>query len=77
MAMQPISPRGRHRPKQLLRRFDRTISQINPFLLAIAFGLAVLNITCLFALAIRAPVGYLHACVRTPATSDATDNQLK
>jgi hypothetical protein len=38
MATQPISPRRDHRRKQLLRRFDRTVGQINPFLFAIAIG---------------------------------------
>ena len=39
------SPRD-HTPRQLLRRLDRVFREINPILLALAIGLAVLDATC-------------------------------
>jgi hypothetical protein len=77
MAMQPISPRGGHRRKLLLRRFDRTVGRINPFLLAIAIGLGVLYITSLAALMVRLPEIHLHACVETQPIADYNNVQLK
>jgi hypothetical protein len=77
MAMQPTSPRGDHRRQQLLRRFDRTVSQINPFLFAVAIGFGVLYVTCLLALMVRLPDIHLHACFETEATADYTNVQLK
>jgi hypothetical protein len=71
--MRPISHRDHHRPKRLLRRFDHTVSQLNPYLLAIAFGLGVLYITCLFTLMVRLPAIHVNVCVRTPASSAASD----
>ena len=50
MAIQPISPRGHHRPRRLMRRIDRSASHINPYLFAVAIGLVVLYVTCLGAL---------------------------
>jgi len=75
--MQPISPRGGHRRQQLLRRFDRTFSQINPFLFAVAIGLGVLYITCLFARMVRLPDLQSHACAGTEAAPDYINVQLK
>jgi hypothetical protein len=77
MPMQPISPRGGHRRQQLLRRFDRTVSQINPFLFAVAIGFGILYVTCLLALMVRLPAIHLHACVETEATADYNNVQLK
>jgi len=77
MAMQPISPRGGHRRQQLLRRFDRAFGQINPFLFAVAIGLCVLYITCLFARMVRLPDIRLHACAETEAAPDYLNLQLK
>jgi hypothetical protein len=71
--MPPISPRDHHRSKRLLRRFDHTVGQLNPYLLAIAIGLLVLYITCLFALVVRLPAIHVNVCVMTPASSAASD----
>jgi hypothetical protein len=76
MAMQPISPRGDRR-QQLLRRFDRTFGRINPFLSAVALGLCVLYITCLFARMVRLPDIRLHVCAETEAAPDYINVKLK
>jgi hypothetical protein len=60
-----------------MRRFDRAIRHMNPYLLAIAIGLGVLYITCLFALLVRLPDIHLNTCVRTPAWSATSAAQLK
>src|SRR6516165_11068604 len=39
-------PRSDHTPKRLSRRLDRVFGEINPILLAVAIGLAVLDATC-------------------------------
>ena len=39
-------PRSDHTPKRLSRRLDRVFGEINPILLAMAIGLAVLDATC-------------------------------
>jgi hypothetical protein len=76
MAIGPISPRGGQRRQLRLRRFDRTVGRINPFLFAVAIGLGVLYITCFFALRARLPDFHLRACVEE-ATSDYNNVQLK
>ena len=55
-----------------MRRLDRATSQINPYLLAIAIGLAVLYVTCLFALIVRLPVTHANVCVEASAPPTAT-----
>jgi hypothetical protein len=75
--MQRISPRGGDRRKLLLRRFDRAVSQINPFLFAIAIGFGVLYLTCLFAKMVRLPDIHLPVCVETQAIADYNNVQLK
>jgi hypothetical protein len=77
MAMQPISPRDDHRLKQLIDRLDRVTRELNPFLLALAFGLVVLYLTCLGALLVRLPVTHLNTCpaaAAPPATSGMRPN---
>ena len=76
MAIGPISPQGGHRRQLLLRRFDRTVGRINPFLFAVAIGVGVLYITCFVALKVRLPDIHLRACVEE-ATSDYNNVQLK
>jgi hypothetical protein len=75
--MQWLSPQRGHRQKQLMRQFDRTIGRINPFLFAIAIGLAALYVTCLLALMVRLPVVHVNACVHTPDASPASDVKKK
>jgi hypothetical protein len=78
MAILPISPRGHHRPKQLMRRLNRATSQINPFLFAVAIGLVVLYVTCLGALIVRLPASVqLRTCVATPTPPDTSEAQSK
>jgi hypothetical protein len=75
--MQLLSPQRGHRPKQLMRQFDRTIGRINPFLFAIAIGLAALYVTCLLALLVRLPVVHVNACARTADSLPASDVKTK
>lgn len=58
-----LSPENYHRAKRVVRRLDHATGEINPFLFAVAIGMVVLYITCLFALAIRLPVVHSNACV--------------
>jgi hypothetical protein len=76
MAMQPISPRD-DRSKELMSRLNRATSQINPFLLAAAFGLVVLYLTCLLALVIRLPITFQNACLDTSAPSLVSSVQAR
>ena len=66
-----LSPESCHRAKRVVRRLDRATGEINPFLFAVAIGMVVLYVTCLFALAIRLPVVHSNACLSTSAPSAA------
>jgi hypothetical protein len=44
--MQQQSPSGDYLPSRLMRRLNRAFGEINAFLLAVAIGLAVLDLTC-------------------------------
>ena len=68
-----LSPENYHRAKRVVRRLDQATGEINPFLFALAIGLVVLYISCLFALAIRLPVVLSHACVTTSAPPAASE----
>ncbi len=48
--MQQLFPRRNRFREPLLRRIDRAAGQINPFLMVVAIGLAVLDASCLIAL---------------------------
>jgi hypothetical protein len=48
--MQRLFPRGNPFREPLLRRLDRAAGCMNPFLLVVAIGLAVLDASCLIAL---------------------------
>ena len=50
-------------PASLWRRVDRALAQLNPFLVVVAIGLLVLNLTCLATFLL--PVGHLPVCVAT------------
>ncbi len=45
-----LFPRNRGSREPLYRRVDRAAAKINPFLIVIAIGLAVLDASCLIAL---------------------------
>jgi hypothetical protein len=62
-----LSPENYHRAKRVVRRLDHATGEINPFLFAVAIGLVVLYISCLFALVIRLPVVHSNACVTNSA----------
>ena len=68
-----LSPENYHRAKRVVRRLDHTTGEINPFLFAVAIGMVVLYITCLFALAIRLPIVHSTACLTTSAPSRSYD----
>jgi hypothetical protein len=44
-----LSPRGHHLTTRLIRRAERAGYRLNPYLLALALGLAGLNVTCFIA----------------------------
>ena len=68
-----LSPENYHRAKRVVRRLDQATGEINPFLFAVAIGMVVLYITCLFALAIRLPIVHSTACVTTSAPPAASE----
>src|SRR5712691_10078523 len=49
-------PRPDHSLDPWLRRLDRAAGRMNPFLVVLAIGLAVLNLTCLALLASQLPI---------------------
>jgi hypothetical protein len=74
--MEPTSPRDDHRTKQLMRRFDRMLGQMNMFLFAVVIGLGLLYVTCLLTLLVRLPVTHLEPC-RVSTSSTAGDGASK
>jgi hypothetical protein len=52
--------RRRRSREPLYRRLDRAADEINPFLMVIAIGLAVLDICCLVALLDTGSLGLRH-----------------
>jgi hypothetical protein len=67
-------PRDRYWLDRWLRRLDEAADGINPFLMVLAIGLAVLNLTCFALLATRLPIGHdapvsLSPLFQGPATS--------
>ena len=58
-------PRPDHSLDPWLRRLDRAAGRMNPFLVMLAIGLAILNLTCLALLAAQLPI------TRHPPGSDA------
>lgn len=62
-----------HRAKRVVRRLDHATGEINPFLFAVAIGLVVLYISCLFALVIGLPTVHSNACVTTSAPPAASE----
>jgi len=49
-------PRPDHSLDPWLRRLDRAAGRMNPFLVVLAIGLAILNLTCLALLAAQLPI---------------------
>ncbi len=64
MAYHP--PRPDHSSDRWLRRLDRAAGRMNPFLVVLAIGLAILNLTCLALLAPQLPI------TRHPPGSDTS-----
>ena len=54
--MAQLSPQPHHSPERWLRRLDRAADGINPFLIVLAIGLGILNLTCLALLASHLPI---------------------
>ncbi len=50
--MQQLSPSNGHSPPRLTQRLNRMLGEINVFLLALAIGLTVLDLTCYLALTV-------------------------
>jgi hypothetical protein len=74
--MQRVFPRRNRSREPLLRRLDRAAGQINPLLMVIAIGLAILNISCLITLldsgALKAHLRLPEQQVSAPAAGAAT-----
>ncbi len=51
--MAQLFPQRHHSPDRWLRRLDRAADNMNPFLIVLAIGLAILNLTSLAVLASR------------------------
>jgi hypothetical protein len=66
--MLQFCPRDGHAPKQLLHRLDRVFGEMNVILLALAIGLAVLDVTCFSALGLSDSLSVPHT---TPAIEKA------
>src|SRR5437588_584210 len=58
-------PRPDHSPDPWLRRLDRAAGRMNPFLVVLAIGLAILNLTCLALVAAQLPITR-----QTPGSAD-------
>jgi hypothetical protein len=68
--MQQYSRSGEEPSKrQLMRRLDRAFGELNVFLAAVAIGLAVLDLTCLYGVAIGEPLqqAFHHERAYAPA----------
>lgn len=53
---QPYSPGERAHRGGLLQRLDRAFGELNVFLAAFAIGLAILDLTCLYAVTVARPL---------------------
>jgi hypothetical protein len=66
--MRDRSRRGQSIPEPLWRRIDRAAREVNPFLMVLAIGLIILNLTCLGGLLIKLPITHIDptACALPP-----------
>jgi hypothetical protein len=62
-------------PEPLWRRLDRAAGEINPFLMVLAIGLGIFNLTCLVVLLIKLPITYISPCasVAPPSVTGSVD----
>ncbi|MGC2413210.1 MAG: hypothetical protein WA459_11010 [Stellaceae bacterium] len=74
MQQQPW-PSNDHPPRHLMRRLNRVFGEINVFLLAVAIGLAVLDLTCFVALSTSTEIARSQhspiSAAPSPPTSDS------
>jgi hypothetical protein len=63
--MWQLSPRDDRSHEPLMRRLDRAAGEVNPFLIVLVIGLAILDLTCFVAL----QVSELPATQTNPGTS--------
>jgi hypothetical protein len=62
-------PRGLQATARLATRLERAVDRMNPFLMALAIGLMILNVTCFFAIKVLPPKPIeLGAPLSPPAT---------
>jgi len=73
--MAQLSPHPHHSLDRWLRRLDHAADAMNPFLIVLAIGLAVLNLTCIALIASRLPITHgkpaISAC--PPLSNDGPD----
>jgi hypothetical protein len=62
------SRRDQSVPESLWHRIDRVAGKINPFLMVLAIGLIILNLTCLGSLLVKLPITRIDpaACALPP-----------
>ncbi|HEV2301482.1 MAG TPA: hypothetical protein VGR91_07920 [Stellaceae bacterium] len=61
MMRHPTSQGERAQRGQLIRRLDRAFGELNVFLTALAIGLALLDLTCLYGVTVSRPlIAALH-----------------
>jgi hypothetical protein len=69
--MRHLSQRDHHAPEPLWRRLDRAAAELNPFLMVLAIGLGMLQLTCLIGLLIHLPITHVDptACAAPPSVT--------
>jgi hypothetical protein len=62
------SRRGQSVSEPLWHRIDRAAREVNPFLMVLAIGLIILNLTCLGSLLVKLPITRIDpaACALPP-----------
>ncbi len=66
------SRRGQSVSEPLWRRIDRAAREVNPFLMVLAIGLIILNLSCLAGLLIKLPITRVDAaaCALPPQVTE-------
>ncbi|MBO0736974.1 MAG: hypothetical protein J2P48_10455 [Alphaproteobacteria bacterium] len=76
-SMQQRSPSDDHSLRNLPRRLDRVFGEINAFLLVLAIGLAVLDVTCFVGLKVSDEIQWAQLATAMPPLSSERSIQSK